>query len=50
MKSRTKPVDLGIVGGLLLLPLMFIAGALSIPYMIVARRVVARRERRFATP
>lgn len=48
MKSRTKPVDLGIVGGLLLLPLMLIGGALSIPYTIVARRVVARRERRFA--
>jgi hypothetical protein len=47
VERRTKPVDLGPVGGILLLPLLLAAGALSIPYALVARRVVARRERRF---
>lgn len=36
------------MAGLLFLPLLFVAGAVSIPYGIVRRRVVARRESRFA--
>lgn len=48
MKKRGKPLRFGPVAGLLFLPLLLLAGAVSIPYGIVRRRVVARREGRFA--
>ena len=48
MKRRRKPIELGRVAGVLLLPLLLIGGALSIPYTMIARRVKSRRERRFA--
>jgi hypothetical protein len=47
VKARRKPLDLGPVG-LLFLPLLFVAGAVSIPYAIIRRKVVGRRESRFA--
>lgn len=47
MKPRNKPIELGPVAGVLLLPLLLIGGALSIPYAMIARRVISRRERRF---
>jgi hypothetical protein len=48
VKPRKKPVKLGRVAGVLLLPLLLVGGALSIPYTAVARRLRARRERRFS--
>ena len=48
MKRREKPVELGRVAGLLLLPVLLVGGVLSIPYALVWRRVKSRRERRFA--
>ena len=48
MTTRSKPIELGRVAGLLFLPLLLVGGALSIPYAMVARRVRSRRERRFA--
>lgn len=47
MKPRNKPIELGPAAGVLLLPLLLVGGALSIPYAIIARRVISRRERRF---
>jgi len=43
-----KPVKVGRVGGVLLLPLLLVGGVLSIPYTMVRRRLKSRRERRFA--
>jgi len=48
VKPRKKPIKLGRVAGVLLLPLLLVGGVLSIPYTIVWRRVKSRRERRFA--
>ena len=36
------------MASLLFLPLLFVAGAVSIPYTIIRRKAVARREARFA--
>ncbi len=48
MNPRKKPIKLGRVAGVLLLPLLLVEGMLSIPYTMVWRRVKSRRERRFA--
>ena len=48
MKAGRKPVKFGPVASLFFLPLLFVAGALSIPYGLVRRRVVAHRERQFS--
>ena len=48
VKSRKKPIKLGRVAGVLLLPLLVVGGVLSIPYTMVWRRVTSRRERLFA--
>ena len=48
VKARRKSLDLGVIGGLFLLPLLLVGGAVSIPYTIIRRKVVARRESRFA--
>src|SRR5215472_1813282 len=48
VKPRSKPIELGWVGGVVLLPLLLVGGVLSIPYTTIARRVRSRRERRFA--
>jgi hypothetical protein len=47
VKPRKRATELGRVAGVLLLPLLLIGGALSIPYTMIARRVKSRRERRF---
>ncbi len=48
VKLSKKPIDLGLVGGVAMLPLLLVGGVLSIPYTMIARRVMSRRERRFA--
>jgi hypothetical protein len=48
VNSRKPPIKLGGMAGVLLLPLLLVAGVLSIPYTMVSRRVQSRRERRFA--
>ncbi len=48
VKPRKKPIKLGRVAGVLLLPLLLVGSVLSIPYTIVWRGVKSRRERRFA--
>jgi hypothetical protein len=48
VKPRTKPIKLGRVAGVLLLPLLLVGGVLSIPYTMVWRRAKSRRERQFA--
>jgi len=48
VKPRNKPIKLGRMAGVLLLPLLLVGGVLSIPYTMVYRRVKSRRERRFA--
>jgi len=52
VKPRKKPIKLGRVAGVLLLPLLLplllVGGVLSIPYTMVWRRVKSSRERRFA--
>jgi hypothetical protein len=47
VKFREKPINLGPIGGLLLLPLLLVAAVISIPYEKIRRRRVARREDRF---
>lgn len=47
VKPRRKPIKLGPVAGVLMLPLLLIGGALSLPYAMVWRNVMFRRERRF---
>lgn len=47
VKFRKVPVKFGPATSVLLLPLLFVAGALSIPYMAIAHSIMARRERRF---
>ncbi len=46
-KSR-KPIDLGIAGSVVFVPLLFIVGGLSIPYSFCNRYLSARRERDFS--
>ncbi len=48
VKPRKEPVKLGPLAGILLLPLLLVGGALSIPYTMVWRKVKSRREQRFA--
>lgn len=48
MEPRKKPIKLGRVAGVLLLPLLLVGGVLSIPFTMVWRRVTSHRERRFA--
>src|SRR5215472_4222355 len=47
VKRREKPIVLGPVVGMALLPLLLVGGVLSIPYTAIAKRVRSRRERRF---
>jgi hypothetical protein len=46
-RTQKKPIHLGPLWSVVLLPLMFLAAGLSFPYGWVANRVRARRERRF---
>jgi hypothetical protein len=48
VKHRKKPIELGLAAGILVLPLLFVGAALSIPYTAVTRRLQARRERKFS--
>ena len=48
MKPRKRPIKLGRVAGVLLLPLLLVGVVLSIPHTMVWQRVKCRRERRFA--
>lgn len=48
VKPSKKPIKLGPVAGVLLLPLLLVGGVLSIPFTMVWGRVKSRRERRFA--
>lgn len=48
VSPRKKPIKLGRVAGVLLMPLLLVGGVLSVPYTMVSRRVRSRRERRFA--
>jgi hypothetical protein len=47
VKFCKEPVKFGPAMSVLLLPLLFLVGALSLPYMMIANSIVARRERRF---
>ena len=47
VKPSKKPINLGRVGGVPVLPLLLVGGVLAIPYAMIARRVMSRRERRF---
>jgi hypothetical protein len=47
MKHGKKPKEFGPLWSPLFLPFFLLAGALSIPYTIVQKAVMARRERRF---
>ena len=47
VKRREKPIQLGPVWSVLFFPLLLVAGALSIPYALIAGAMATRRERRF---
>ena len=48
VKRRKKPIVLGPAAGVLMLPVLFVGAALSIPYAAVTRRLRARREQQFS--
>jgi len=48
MRPRNRSVKLGRFASLLVLPLLAVIGALSMPYVLVAGSIMAHRERRFA--
>jgi hypothetical protein len=47
-QKRRKPIDLGVAWSVVLVPLLFIVGGLSIPYSFCNRYLSARRERDFS--
>jgi hypothetical protein len=46
-KHRPKPVEIGFPWALLFIPVLFVLAGLSVPYTLVANRVLKRRERGF---
>lgn len=47
-RHQREPVNLGVLGSIIFLPLLAIAALISLPYSWIQRGIVERRERRFA--
>ena len=47
-RSARKPVNLGVAGGIVLMPVLAIAAVVSIPYTWVWRALTKRKEQKFA--